>query len=295
MLERAGVTLDRLLLLSQIAERGGIMAAANGDATRQSLMSRQMSSLEEALRVTLLNRESKPYQLSGDGVRIEGLVRDFAKDFEACVQDLVGGKETLVIGAGESVILWFLIPFFSKKGNVDLGRIRFRNMRSRDAVRAMEAGHIDLAIHHGRDAAEKSVTQGIADIDYRLVAKKGVVKSDAKGKALNWKSLTGGLKVRVAALEGDGGTRRLIDELCERNPNGPQVGMECTSLPQILGACESGEFFGIVPEIARGEGLEFFRLRELKGEKMGLAMSYREKRTETSGVLRAVVRALGAG
>ena len=47
LLSRRGLSYDRLLNFCRIAEAGGISKAADGDAAKQSLYSRQIRELEE--------------------------------------------------------------------------------------------------------------------------------------------------------------------------------------------------------------------------------------------------------
>ena len=101
----------------------------------------------------------------------------------------------------------------------------------------------------------------------------------------------------VAALEGSGSTRRLVEGLCRQVPEGPQIRLECTSHPQIVESCRWGPYIGIVPSIANpafmdGEAcreLAFIDLVELQEKKVELSCSALVRRQENSAVLREVL------
>lgn len=265
------------------------MAAAQGNPTRQSQISRQMSSLEEALGLTLLDRNQKPHQLSSEGREIEAIVRNFSQEFETSIAQLAGKKETITIGAGESFILWFLIPLLSRRLPSELGRVRFRNLQSKQAAAAVSAGHIDLAIHHRHDKPTQTLTKPLHSLGYRLVGPKKLLD----GKLVSWKNLP---QLGIAALEGTGSTRHKIDDLCQAHPNGPQVTMECSSLPQILEACEHGSLIAIVPETAKESAhrqkLVLSKIKEFQSQKISLSLSFKEQRRKSSHLLKMVIKAL---
>lgn len=289
ILSKSGVTLDRLSLLCEIAEHGGIMAAAQGQATRQSQMSRQISSLEEALGVPLLDRSLKPHQLNKEGRKIEGMVREFFHEFEDTLAQMTGTKETITIGAGESFILWFLIPLLSQSLPSELGRIRFRNLRSQQAAMAVSAGHVDIAVHHQHDSPAQATQRPLVSLGYRLVGRKKLLEQ----KMVSWKELP---QFNVAALEGNGSTRRKLDKLCQTYPDGPQIMMECSSLPQVLEACQHGSFIAVVPETAKEsaerQGLVLSKVRDFEKDQISLALSFKEQRQHSSELMKAVIGAL---
>ncbi|YCM46561.1 LysR family transcriptional regulator [Verrucomicrobiaceae bacterium 227] len=291
-LSKTSVTLDRLLLLCEIAEHGGIMAAAQGQATRQSQMSRQMSSLEEALGVSLLNRDQKPHQLSPHGVKIEQVIRNFSKEFETNIAQMTGQKETITIGAGESFILWFLIPLLSEKLPAELGRVRFRNLQSQQAAVAVSVGHIDLAVHHRHDLPAQVVTKPLSTHGYRLVSQKGVLEEEI----VSWDKLP---PLNIVALEGKGSTRKKLNELCDRYPEGPQISMECSSLPQVLEACQHGPYIAVVPETASASagrlGLVLSKVQDFEKDQIFRSLSYKKQREESSDLMKAILKVLEPG
>lgn len=295
--QQNGFSIERLTALCRIKEAGGIAEAARRDPRKQSLISRQISELEEATGLRLLDRTQIPHKLTEEGLQIESKTRGYIKDLESYLASKSGMNETITVAAGESIILWYLIPHLSKFSSEEQGRIRFRNMRSNQAANAVASGMVDLAIHHTKDKHKRCENSLLAEYSLCLAAKKGVLPNGVK----EWKELEG-LTYSIATLEGGGSTRAIVDELTHKYPNAPQVGLECTSHPQILEACRTGKFLGIVPEIANpkflkrpisDEGVEYVSLKELTKKKVSLSLSYHPKRADSSELLKKLISVMG--
>jgi DNA-binding transcriptional LysR family regulator len=114
MLARKGVSVERLRTLREVVRAGSIMAAADRDPNRQSLISRQISELEQALGVELLDRASKPHRPTAVAERLAQAHERFVRELEAAA-GTEDGRPPLVIGAGQLVIRGLLIPWLGKK------------------------------------------------------------------------------------------------------------------------------------------------------------------------------------
>lgn len=74
---KAGLSLERLQTLCEVAEKGSIGQATKGDTNRQTQFSRQISELEKFFAVDLLDRTSRPHRLSEEGQELARLSRDY--------------------------------------------------------------------------------------------------------------------------------------------------------------------------------------------------------------------------
>lgn len=295
--QQNGISIDRFLALCRIHEAGGIAEAARHDPRKQSLYSRQVTELEASTGLRLMDRTITPHYLTEEGLELEAKTRDYIKDLESYLASKSGINETITVAAGESIILWVLIPLLSKFSSKEQGRIRFRNLRSSQAANKVASGMVDLAIHHSKDAHKRCENIPLAAYSLCLGYKKGSLDPRVK----EWKDLNG-VSLSIAALEGGGSTRKMVNKMCARYPNAPQVDLECTSHPQILEACRSGRFLGVVPEIANPKyfkksasllGVEFSSLKELSEHKIRLSVSYEPKRAQASELLRKLIKNLG--
>lgn len=237
------------------------MAAARGEPSRQSLLSRQLKELEEALGFKLLNRESIPYQLTDNGREVEKLVRVFLQDLDNLVAAKNKQGPMLTIGAGESLIQWFLIPTLARCFEQTGISLKFRNQTGREVVESLRSGKIDLGVVSKRHVGTGFVSQTLAK--YGVIAV-GILPELEKRRVLEWKDFC---EKGVVLLEGQGRLREQIESVSKEVGKEPQVVFECSSYVQVLEACRQNGLVGVVPEIARNSakalGLSIWKLKEL--------------------------------
>lgn len=274
-LSAKGVSLERLLSLCAVAEEGGVIAAAGGDPTRQSLISKQVRELEEALGVVLLDRRVRPRVLTPAGEDLMCCFREFAGNFENRIRNEKGRGEIVRVGAGESVILWLLIPWFSKMRDAVSLQFEFSKMQSREALEAVASGRVDLAFHSGKHERKDLESREVRNYGMRLVAKPGVL---AGRGMISWSKLP---VIPLVFLAGRGEVASLVENLAAGYPDGPVPWMRCTSHQQVLEVCLERKVVGLVPELAarraRGLGLEVRRLRELNDWSYQLVVSWKKE------------------
>ena len=290
---RKGVSLERLQTFCLIAEAGGIMAAAKGDPNRQSLFSRQVKELEGALSLELLDRSEAPYRLTEDGVRLEKLSREFFRGVDGLLSESRAGKPMVTIGAGESVLQWLIIPLLGGPLSGAEWRLRFKNVTSREAIESVRNRRIDVAIVPAEDAA--------GDLESFTLASYGVVavgKADRFGgsKVVRWTDIKGR---RLALLEGMGELRREVEALRELDPTSCEIGLECTSYPQVIEACAAGGYVGLVPELAAGAarmaGLQVVKVEDLAGLRIDLVLVWSRAVADSRGEVADLVNVLKRG
>ena len=290
---RKGVSLERLQTFCLIAEAGGIMAAAKGDPNRQSLFSRQVKELESALGLELLDRSEVPYRPTEGGIRLEKLAREFFLGVDGLLAESRGGKPLVTVGAGESILQWLIIPLLGGPLAGAEWRLRFRNVTSREAIESVRSRRIDVAVVPAEDAA--------GDLEAVKLATYGVVavgKPEVFGasKPARWSEVRGN---RIALLEGSGRLRRVIDDLLETTGEGCEIGLECTSYPQVIEASAFGGFVGLVPELAVGAakvaGLEVWRIAELSEVRIDLVLVWNGAVSDSRVEVGELVRILSGG
>ena len=76
LLSESGLSLERLQSFSRVAEAGGVTRAAKGDATKQSLYSRQIKELEEFFGAELMRRKGRGIVLTTAGERLHAIARE---------------------------------------------------------------------------------------------------------------------------------------------------------------------------------------------------------------------------
>src|SRR5438552_9735653 len=110
----SGLSLERLKTFREIVAAGGITAAVGNDSNRQSQFSRQLKELERYFGVELLKRGRGPAELTDAGQRLYEIIGHTLRALEEFRGTTCAGRPIeIVVGAGESLIQWLLLPRLS--------------------------------------------------------------------------------------------------------------------------------------------------------------------------------------
>ena len=96
LLSETGISLERLQSFCWVAESGGVTGAAKGNATKQSLYSRQIKELEEFFGAELMRRKGRGIVLTPAGLRLHSIAREqftFLRDSLAKILEAFIAKE----------------------------------------------------------------------------------------------------------------------------------------------------------------------------------------------------------
>ena len=220
-----GLSLERLESFLAVVNAGGIARAAPGAPVRQSQLSRQLAELEKALGVALFEKGTQgPRVPSATGGHLARLVRDFQRGLDD-VRRAEAGPLAMVIGAGDSVIHWLLVPVMQELRGVGVAA----GARSTDEIVAeLRAGSIDVGVVRMADALPDELrTARLGTIEYALFTPRGERKPP------------------LAAATGEPALSPLLDAL------GP-ASLCLETFPQVASAVRSG-FSGVLPTLARTE------------------------------------------
>ena len=247
---KKGLSIDRLATLCHIAEAGCISAAAGDNANLQSQYSRQVAELEEFFGTDLLDRSSRPYRLSQSGRELGRLGRDYLGALDAFAARCGDQPAQLVIGAGESMIHWLLIPEVlpQLKRALPNTNFVFRTYQTEAMVRALHDGQIDLAFVRRNAVPDSLRTRGRWPLQPRLFVPK---KFRAKLSPPVGFDQLGDLP--MAVLGGDGQLRSRVDELARTSAVPPNFAIECSSSTQIALLVQRKECCAILPSFARSQ------------------------------------------
>ncbi|MDC0313288.1 LysR family transcriptional regulator [bacterium] len=284
VLRRKGVSVERLVGLCEIKECGGIMAAARGEPSKQSLLSRQIKELENALGYPLMDRSSSPSQLNPSGEALAKTVGRFISDFDRIAAVLSKQTVPLRIAASESLVLSYIIPILKRLGLSGTRSVQLLNMRSSESSRALTEGKVDLAVSHSLSPSDGIKITELASYGLRLVGKKsaGVQK---------WSNLE---RRALATLTGSGRLRQAVDRLVGEYPDGPFIALECTSHTQLLAACETLGAIAVIPEIALfhepAKRLGSCPIAELRNERFSVSCGWNVERAKDSNNLQLLIQ-----
>jgi DNA-binding transcriptional LysR family regulator len=310
-LGRAGFSLDRLATLCRVAEQGGIMAAARHGldagsasdrqiiANRQAQYSRQIAELEEffggAEKLVLMDRSRKPHRLNERGQRLAVLGRAFFAGLEDFVAEEHSGKTRLVIGAGERLIQWLLMPTMLPplRRRFPGASILFLNRQTQEIVRGLQEGTLDLGLLR-RSAVEGSGlrTNGRWKEDYLFF-----IPCRMRPKPPSPPRVADLAGYPLAVLEGAGESRSALLRLFTSAGVRPNIQLECSSLTQVAQAVESKEYAAFLPRLAESrfssKEVEAHRVAGLEELDAELTLAWNPERAKFRPVIRETARLLG--
>jgi len=242
LFSKNGVSLDRLQSLEKVVRAGNIALAAKGDPTRQSLISRQITELETALGLALLDRTKKPFHPTLAAQQLADTCGRFVREVEDISGEAHGLQRPITVGAGEVVIREFLIPMIGKqkKGRVQVSWV-MRNLTGKKIQEGLAAEWLDVGIASGLEASGPVEVEDLLNYGMKLL-----LPEHEKPTRTGWKLLK---EIPVVLMDGDRKFRQHLAG-CEREHGvNLRVGAECTSYPQAVDLAEVAGWAVIVPEI----------------------------------------------
>jgi DNA-binding transcriptional LysR family regulator len=245
LLSESGLSLERLHSFCLVAEVGGVTRAAKGDPAKQSLYSRQIKELEEFFGAELMRRKGRGIVLTPAGQRLHAAAREQFAALSDFKTECRGNPLEIVIGAGESIIQWLLLPRLEaveKKG--PNARHKFLNLTNTDILHRLNDGLIDFGVVRKGEVTKPLRSAPLGRMSFSLFIPKEM-QANITGK--QFPALLASLP--LAVLEGDGSFRQQLT--ATKLP--VQIKVECSSFPLVARALASGTMAGILPSIAAEE------------------------------------------
>jgi DNA-binding transcriptional LysR family regulator len=246
LLQQGGLSLDRLQSFCLVALAGGVTKAAKGDPARQSLFSRQVKELEEFFGVELIRRKGRGVVLTEAGTRLNLIARECCAALSDFKNECKSHPVEVVIGTGESVIQWLLMPRLDKiRLQLPNVRLTFLNLPTTDAVKRLADGVIDFALVR-KDAVPRTLQASpLGVMGYSLFIPAGLQSRTGCKDAVK---LLDGLP--LATLEGEGSFRSDLAQAAKKAGLKLNVQIECSSFPLAARAVSKGNVAAILPNIA---------------------------------------------
>jgi len=287
-----GVSLERLQTLAEVLQAGSFALAAKGDTNRATLISRQMTELEEALSIKLLDRTRKPFQPTPAARRLADACERFVREVEEVSAEAVGLQLPITVGAGEVVIREFLIPKIGRqsKGKQPVSWV-MRNLTWRKIQEGLAAERLDIGIASGLEASGNVEVVKLVSYGFKLLLPEHL-HPDQSG----WKILE---DMPVVVMDGDGKFRQFLAE-CERDHGVKlKIGAECTSYPQAADLAEVAGWAVFVPEYWWRRRKEWAartqKLPGLEQHQRTFQLGWNKKIAERRPEVARLVKALGGG
>jgi DNA-binding transcriptional LysR family regulator len=276
LFSRSGLSLERLKTLCEIADRGGISKAADGDPVKQSQFSRQLKELESFFDVELTRRRGRNAELTPEGKELAVLAREILVTLSTFAGEKRGGTRTVRFGAGESLIQWIVLPRLPRLREAMPNTVfSFRNLRSEEVIEQLQEAQIDFGL-----AADRPMPAGIATTKLGVMRYRVYVRAregEAAGK-LRWREV---LRRPFVGLEGTGRQMRSIKAIAARHGLELQPSVLCSSLPNVAAVLSEHEGFAILPEAANRPELDAVDAPFLKDLSRTITLAWSERRVMT--------------
>ena len=294
LFSKKGLSFDRLRALVELKESGSLVAAAGGDAVRQSQYSRQIKELEEFFGTELTRRRGKGIELTEGGQRLVRLAGDaFASlaDFQA---ECEGLPMTIRLGAGDSLLQWLVLPSLSGlQERLPKTEFVLSNLRTAEIARGLSEGSLDLGLVWEAGLPRHLKKHRLFQLNYSVFAPKARLPR----RAVDDRWVFENLPVAVHNRES-----RLIQDLC-RTAKEKQIPLSvrlwCESLPQTCRAVASGDYAAVLPSIAATD-LDPKRFAELpltlfKPEKRAICLAWNQRLLDLRPAAEQVLRVFKDG
>jgi DNA-binding transcriptional LysR family regulator len=252
VLERTGISLERLRNFLLVVEAAGIARAAPGQPVRQSLYSRQIGELEAALELVLFERQGRGLKLTEAGRQLAIVVRDVIRGLEGVALAARLQQQPFSLAAGDSLLHWWILPRLGAHPSNE--PVSVQSMSSGDAASAVREGRVDFGVVRVNSDLRGLEQLRLGFVDYAIFASAGLIRGYAERNA-ELARLPLALQTSEPLLnEGLQASLRAAGRL--------QPALYCETFPQVCRAVQSGRYAGLLPTLARAE-LPARRYREL--------------------------------
>lgn len=273
---RSGLSLERLKSLCEVANRGGISKAADGDPVKQSQFSRQLRELEIFFDVELTRRRGRNAELTAAGIELAALAREILDSLVGFAGARRGEMASLRLGTGESLLQWLVLPRIGRLRKVIPNTVfSFRNLRGEDVVTQLQESQIDFGILADGATPEGIKTAKLGLMRYRLFVGE---RSGGKSAKLRWEDV---MKRPFVGLEGEGRQMREIRIVAERCGLAVKPSVLCSSLPNVASVLGQHEGYAILPEAAARPGLVSVQAPFLPKLSRSISLAWSERRIAT--------------
>ena len=212
LLQQRGLSFDRLQTFCLVAHAGGMTKAAQGDPARQSLYSRQIKELEEFFGTELIRRKGRGIALTEAGHRLNVIARECFASLTDFKTECQGQPVEVVIGAGESIIQWLLLPRLEEiRKRLPNVRLKFLNLPTQEAVKRLADGVIDFAVVRKDAITAPLDSASLGVMSYSLFIPAAL--RPASGQKDTLKALD---DLPLATLEGEGSFRSELAQVAKK-------------------------------------------------------------------------------
>ena len=248
-------TAEQFHALVKFVDHGSLAKAFGQGKSAQTNATQQLSRIDGCLGIRT-RKSSGSTKIPTDEARELAL---FARDFFQKLEDFKLRTDrkpnSFVIGSGESLTFFLLLPALARAGNWRRSiELHLQNLRSHEIVTGLLNGSVDLGLVRTTAIKKELLTkkrvkiQPLGTLTYAFYVHKSALKKFA-GKIEDEENLLGWLTENVPLATFWGEQSTFTAALAKSNLRWrPQL--RCESFPQVKEAVVSGGYCGILPSVA---------------------------------------------
>ena len=284
-----GLSLERLAALVAVDDAGGISLAAPDDASRQSLISRQLSELEEFFDAELKRKVGKTSQLTPAGKELARIARVHLQSLEEFNRTCRKQPTEIVIGAGDSLLQWLVLPRIRTVRQALPGTlVELQDLQNLAICHQLQDQVIDFGLLRA-DLVSRGSLEGrlLGKFGYSLFIPDKLRPRDTKA--------TEAALLQELPLATQGGNtlfQRRLEELAASRGWPLNIQLRCESFPQVSQVLASGQMAAVLPDLARlalsFDSMWVYPLRSLGELQREVHLAWHPHRLETRPYLAGV-------
>ncbi len=293
LFQSGGLSLDRLRTLVAIADSGSMTRAADGSPSQMAQYSRQIKELEAFFKTKLADRRGRSLCLNTNGKRLVLIAREALENLSGFAGTCQNSPRELVIGAGNSMIEWWLMPRLEKvRAALPLTNITLMNTRTADAIEKLRDLTLDIGIVRQDAVTAPLKMEKLFSLRYVLFV------PDKFARGVTPQNVAKKLAEIPLALSVGGQFREQLGLAAEKARVSLNIAIRCSSFTQAARAVAGGVAAAILPEIAeaefRGATVKKFQFAFLSAYTRQLCIAWNPRREDSqSQLLKAVSVILG--
>ncbi|MDX2187123.1 MAG: LysR family transcriptional regulator [Opitutaceae bacterium] len=241
LLSRKGLSIERLHALVLLSEHGSLIKAAKNDFGVQSRYSHYLRELSGFIGTRLTRKDGRSIRLTPAGEDLASLARSHFRELLEFQSKASGSVQQVVVGAGDSLLQWLLIPTIGKMRA--LGRktnVKVVNLRTDDLVLQLKEQRLDFALIRQNAVTKPLHSKRVCVVKYVVVVPRRLVP-----RRLTLKSAL--LECPHATLGGDGELVQRLRTLAEDCEGIFRPELVCESAGQCMAAVRTGSYAAVVP------------------------------------------------
>jgi len=245
LLQKRGLSLERLDSFCKIVLAGGLSQAADGHPGRVAQLSRQVRDLEEFFGVELLRRTGRGIVPTESGEELFRIIRHDLRLLDDFRVKCAGQPGVIRITAGNSVIHWCLGPaLVALSARLPNFHLEVRALRTFERMPAVRNHECDFAIVRREALTPQLKSKPLITMQYLLFVRRDLL---AKAGTKDPNKL---LEKPPLALPPEGDFRLALDRAADQHQVRPKVVLNVTSFTMAARAVQTGHFAAILPHVA---------------------------------------------